>query len=83
MILGPILFSIFVNELDGGQRTLSASSQMIQSLKEQLMLPDGCAAIQRNPERLEKSANKNLMQFIKMKLNGVRITPCTTGINAY
>lgn len=25
--------------------------------------PDGCAAIQRNLDRLEKAANKNLMKF--------------------
>lgn len=36
-ILDPILFSTFINDLDKGQSAPSASSQMTENQKEQLM----------------------------------------------
>ncbi|GAB0203569.1 methylenetetrahydrofolate reductase [Grus japonensis] len=50
-----------------GQSVPSANLLMTQNWKECLIGPEGHAAIQRNFNRLEKWANRNLMQFNKGK----------------
>ncbi|KAK4832091.1 hypothetical protein QYF61_020706 [Mycteria americana] len=79
-ILGPILFSIFINDLDDGtEYTLSkfAGNTKLEGMPD---TPEGCVAIQGDLNSLEKWAHRNLMKFIKenckvLHLGG--ITPAT------
>lgn len=62
--LTRILFNIFINDLDdGAKRTRSkfADDTKLGGMAE------ACAAIQRDLERLEKWADRDLMQFNKEK----------------
>lgn len=79
--LGPVLFNIFINyPHDGTEYTLSKVADNTKS-GEVTEKPDGCAAIQRDLNRLEKCANRNLLKFNKgncnIQLFG-RITPSTS-----
>ncbi|KAK4807114.1 hypothetical protein QYF61_018455 [Mycteria americana] len=66
-ILGPILLKVFINELDdGAQCTLSKFSDNTK-VGGVADTPEGGAAIQRDLDRLEKWANRNLMKFNKGK----------------
>ncbi|KAK4810839.1 hypothetical protein QYF61_008811 [Mycteria americana] len=59
-VLGPVLFNIFIIDLDdGAEYTLSKGGVTD--------IPEGRAVIQKNLDRLEKWADRNLMQFNKGK----------------
>ena len=65
--LGPILFNIFTNDLDGGaEHTLSKFTDNAK-LGGVADTPEDCAAIQRDLARLKKWANTNIMQINKGK----------------
>jgi len=60
-ILGPVLFHIFIKDIDSGiQCTLSKSADDIK-LSGVVNMPEGQVATQRNLDKLEKWGHVNLM----------------------
>ena len=66
-ILGPVLYNIFINELDDGAECTFGKFAGNTKLDRVADMPEGRAAIQRDLGRLEKWTNKNLMKFNKGK----------------
>ncbi|GAB0176301.1 mitochondrial enolase superfamily member 1 [Grus japonensis] len=66
LILGPILFNVFNDLDDGTECTLStfADDTKVGGVAD---TPEGCATIQRDLNRLEKEANRNVLKFSKGK----------------
>lgn len=61
-ILGPILFNIFISDLDGVEYNLSKFANNTE-LGGVSNTPEGSATIQRELSKLEKWANRNLTQL--------------------
>jgi len=70
--LGPVLFSIFVSNLeDGTDRALRfADDTKLGGVGD---TPDGCAAIQRDADWLENWANRNVRPFNKRECRALRL----------
>ncbi|KAK4818824.1 hypothetical protein QYF61_019861 [Mycteria americana] len=65
LTLGPVLLNIFINDLDDGTDCHLSKFEDDTNLGGVTDTSDGCATIQRDLHRLEKWADRNLMQLNK------------------
>ncbi|GAB0176905.1 hypothetical protein GRJ2_000155700 [Grus japonensis] len=66
-ILGPVLFNIFVGDMDSGIECIFSESANNTKLCGVVNTLEGRDAIQRDLDRLERWAHENLMKFNKAK----------------
>jgi len=62
-VWGPILFNIYINDPDDGTEHILRKSTDDTKLGEVADMPEDCATVQKDINRLEKWADGNLMKF--------------------
>jgi len=67
--VGPVLLNVFINDLDDGAERRAADDTELGGVADK---PEGCAAIQRDLNRLEKWADTDLMNF---NTGGCKVLP--------
>ena len=72
-ILGPILLNFFINDLDNRRQYTLSKFADVTRRGSVVDIPEGCAATQRDHNRLKEWADSNLMKFNKGKCKVLRL----------